>query len=177
MDSKYPGAKFSSNILSRIFDDNRSVGSGKSRHPLLVRLSSRMPQPRSRHPSEKPHSPATIHCVTNPGVSGSQIRIPTPTSCRNMRSVTSKPSTRPSVTKMLKLRNLNNCSNFTKVSTQMSPLKRSCQPFSELCSASTLPRINPRVCSTIVDKCGSTPRRNLSLDDIFRRAQTTTILS
>ena len=38
MDSKQPGAKFSSNILSRAFDDNRSVGSGKSRHPLLVAL-------------------------------------------------------------------------------------------------------------------------------------------
>ena len=38
MDSKYPGAKFSSNILSRAFDDDRSVGSAKSGKPLLAEL-------------------------------------------------------------------------------------------------------------------------------------------
>jgi hypothetical protein len=38
MDSKQPGAKFSSNILSRTFDDDRSVGSAKSGKPLLAQL-------------------------------------------------------------------------------------------------------------------------------------------
>ena len=38
MDSKQPCAKFSSNILSRAFDDDRSVGSGKSGKPLLSQL-------------------------------------------------------------------------------------------------------------------------------------------
>ena len=38
MDSKHPTAKFSSNILTGVFDDNRSVGSNKSRQPLLARL-------------------------------------------------------------------------------------------------------------------------------------------
>ena len=38
MDSKQTGAKFSSNILSRVFDDDRSVGSAKSGKPLLAQL-------------------------------------------------------------------------------------------------------------------------------------------
>ena len=38
MDSKQSGAKFSSNILSRAFDDDRSVGSAKSGKPLLAQL-------------------------------------------------------------------------------------------------------------------------------------------
>jgi hypothetical protein len=38
MDSKQSGAKFSSNILSRVFDDDRSVGSAKSGKPLLAQL-------------------------------------------------------------------------------------------------------------------------------------------
>ncbi len=38
MDSKKTGAKFSSNILSRAFDDDRSVGSAKSGKPLLAQL-------------------------------------------------------------------------------------------------------------------------------------------
>ena len=38
MDSKQPGAKFNSNILSRAFDDNRSAGSGKSRQALPAAL-------------------------------------------------------------------------------------------------------------------------------------------
>ena len=38
MDSKQSGAKFSSNILSRVFDDDRSVGSDKSGKPLLAQL-------------------------------------------------------------------------------------------------------------------------------------------
>ena len=38
MDSKKPGAKFNSNILSRVFDDDRSVGSVKSGKPLLAQL-------------------------------------------------------------------------------------------------------------------------------------------
>jgi hypothetical protein len=38
MDSNQPGAKFSSNILSRVFDDDRSVGSAKSGKPLLAQL-------------------------------------------------------------------------------------------------------------------------------------------
>ena len=38
MDSKQSGAKFSSNILSRTFDDDLSVGSGKSGNPLLAQL-------------------------------------------------------------------------------------------------------------------------------------------
>ena len=36
--SKQSGAKFSSNILSRAFDDDRSVGSAKSGKPLIVQL-------------------------------------------------------------------------------------------------------------------------------------------
>ena len=38
MDSEKPGAKFSSNILSRVFDDDHSVGSGKSDKSLLAQL-------------------------------------------------------------------------------------------------------------------------------------------
>jgi hypothetical protein len=38
MDSKQTGAKFISNILSRDFDDDRSVGSAKSVKPLLAQL-------------------------------------------------------------------------------------------------------------------------------------------
>ena len=38
MDSKQPGAKFSSNILRRALDDNRSAGSGKSRQALPADL-------------------------------------------------------------------------------------------------------------------------------------------
>ena len=38
MDSKQTGAKFSSNIVSRVFDDDRSVGSVKSGKTLLVQL-------------------------------------------------------------------------------------------------------------------------------------------
>jgi hypothetical protein len=38
MDSKQTGAKLSSNILSRSFDDDRSVGSAKSGKPLLAQL-------------------------------------------------------------------------------------------------------------------------------------------
>ena len=38
MDSKQSGAKFSSNILSRAFDDDHSVGSAKSGMPLLAQL-------------------------------------------------------------------------------------------------------------------------------------------
>ena len=38
MDSKQPGAKLSSNILSRVFDNDRSVGSAKSGKPLLAQL-------------------------------------------------------------------------------------------------------------------------------------------
>jgi hypothetical protein len=38
MDSKQTGAKFSSNILSRAFDDDRSVVSAKSGKPLLAQL-------------------------------------------------------------------------------------------------------------------------------------------
>ncbi len=38
MDSKQPCAKFRSNILSRAFDDDRSVGSAKSGKPLLAQL-------------------------------------------------------------------------------------------------------------------------------------------
>ncbi len=39
MDSKYPGTKFSSNILNMVFDDDHSVGSAKSGKPLLTQLS------------------------------------------------------------------------------------------------------------------------------------------
>jgi hypothetical protein len=38
MDSKHTGAKFSSNILSRTFDDDRSVGSSKSGKPPRAQL-------------------------------------------------------------------------------------------------------------------------------------------
>ena len=38
MDSKQTGAKFSSNILNRVFDDDHSVGSSKSGKPLLAQL-------------------------------------------------------------------------------------------------------------------------------------------
>ncbi len=38
MDSKQTGAKLRSNILSRSFDDDRSVGSAKSGKPLLAQL-------------------------------------------------------------------------------------------------------------------------------------------
>ena len=38
MDSKQTGAKLSSNILSRVFDNDRSVGSAKSGKPLLAQL-------------------------------------------------------------------------------------------------------------------------------------------
>ena len=38
MDSKQTGAKFISNILSRVFDNDRSVGSAKSGTPLLAQL-------------------------------------------------------------------------------------------------------------------------------------------
>ena len=38
MDSKQSGSNFSSNILSRSFDDDRSVGSAKSGKPLLAQL-------------------------------------------------------------------------------------------------------------------------------------------
>ncbi len=38
MDSKQPVAKFSSNILNRAFDDDRSVGSVKSGKSLLAQL-------------------------------------------------------------------------------------------------------------------------------------------
>ena len=38
MDSKQTGAKFRSNILSRVFDDDLSVGSAKSGKPLVAQL-------------------------------------------------------------------------------------------------------------------------------------------
>jgi hypothetical protein len=38
MNSKQSGPKFRSNILSRVFDDDRSVGSAKSVKPLLAQL-------------------------------------------------------------------------------------------------------------------------------------------
>ena len=38
MDSKQPGAKFSTNTLSRVFDDDLSVGSVKSGKPLTAQL-------------------------------------------------------------------------------------------------------------------------------------------
>ena len=38
MDSKKSGAKFSSNILSRVFDEGHSVGSTKSGKPLRTQL-------------------------------------------------------------------------------------------------------------------------------------------
>ena len=38
MNSTQSGAKFSSNILSRVFDDDRTVGSAKSGKPLLAQL-------------------------------------------------------------------------------------------------------------------------------------------
>ena len=38
MDSKQSGAKFSSNILSRVFDEGHSVGSTKSGKPLRTQL-------------------------------------------------------------------------------------------------------------------------------------------
>ena len=38
MDSKKPGSKFNSNILSRVFHDDLSVGSVKSVRPLLAQL-------------------------------------------------------------------------------------------------------------------------------------------
>ncbi len=38
MESKQPGAKFSCNILSRVLDDDSSVGSDKSRQPVPAQL-------------------------------------------------------------------------------------------------------------------------------------------
>ena len=38
MDAKLPGAKLNANTLSRAFDDNRSVGSGRSHKPLPAAL-------------------------------------------------------------------------------------------------------------------------------------------
>jgi hypothetical protein len=38
MESKLSGAKLNANTLSRAFDDNRSVGSGKSQKPLPAAL-------------------------------------------------------------------------------------------------------------------------------------------
>ena len=37
-DSKQSGAKLNSNILSRVFDNDRSLGSAKSDKPLLAQL-------------------------------------------------------------------------------------------------------------------------------------------
>ena len=123
MDSKQPGAKFSSNVLSRAFDDDRSVGSAKSGKPLLAQLFFQNATVKVAVPiGEASLSGNYPLCDTNPGVSGSQNNIPTPTSCQNMRNVTSNPSTRPSTTNMLSLRLLNISSSSSKVVMQTRPL-------------------------------------------------------
>ena len=102
-DSKQPGAKFRSNILIRTFDDNRSVGSGKSGKPLLATLSFQNTTTKVVDPIGEVSLSDDYPLTDKAWSFWITEQLVKTTSCRNMRNVTSNVSTRVSVTKMLLL--------------------------------------------------------------------------
>ena len=136
MDSKQSGAKFSSNILSRVFDEGHSVGSTKSGKPLRTQLLFQNAAAKVVDPIGEASLSNNYPLTDKSWSFVSHHRMPTSICCPNMRKVTSNPSTRSSSTKMLSIRSLNRYSRDTKVVMKMRPLNRSWQPFSTFCSAS-----------------------------------------
>ena len=151
MDSKQTGAKLRSNILTRSFDDDRSVGSAKSGNPLLAQLFFQNATVKVADPIGEDSLPATIHSVTSPGLSGDQNSMPTTTSCRTMRNTTSNVLTRSFTTKMLPSTSLDIYSSSTKVPMQMTTFNR---------LTTTIDRSMLMVSGQLVIKSATTPKTN-----------------
>ena len=125
MDSKQPGAKFSSNILSRTFDDDHSVGSGMSGNPLLAQLFFQNVATRVTAPigeaSLSGNYPLTDKvwnfCLADQYSNSHKLSEHEKCNIESLNHGIRH--------QMLSLRSLNNYSNFNKVVIQMRPLKRS----------------------------------------------------